>query len=688
MSRHAVPGSSLIRIGWDNYNCEEALDELATFLTTPPGTVDEVALFIGWVHDYLPVYEMRKQMPVIHRALERLRALDLTVGINILTTLGHLDEQGPRMPPMDVPPMVGHDGLQALCQACPRSPALLDQTAERYRLAALEAPAFIWVDDDLRMAHHRPINYGCFCDLCVDQFSQFAGTPYTRDTLVAELSRDLWPAANPVRRQWLAFMGDTMGAILRRAEQAIHAVDPGIELGFMSSDMAWRGYSAGPLTHILGSLASDAMPRVRLRPGGGAYTDYGPMEFVRKAFSIALQNGAARGPNLGPVQSELESFPHQRATKSTHMTVFEASCYIAAGCNGTAFNILGGRSEALADFAPLAAGIAASRPFWRALAEACGDMPCVGYWPANAPDHEARRLVGEAGWPSGGDEGALYRTAALGDMGLPLADSPGAARGVALSGSQAAGYSADDLREVLSGAVILDGEALAWIERQGLTALVGVRRATQLGGHTLEEYTRDPLNGPLGGRYRDARIAFFPGGASWELEPLADDVRILSRSWTFADGPGEPCATLFANDLGGRVATLAYAPWLNNLQRAFRWTVNAAAAWTTRGAVPCQVLHPARVVPFLRLEDGNLVLALANCSFEDITHLDLLWSWPQPPARYLAPDGSWVALAADAVTDTTPPGFTEAVEADPALRVLRVAAPLAAWSVTALAPAG
>lgn len=684
MSRNAVAGSSLIRIGWDNYRSEDALDELVTFLTTPGAPFDEVALFIGWVHDYLPVYEMRKQMPTIRRALERLRELDLTVGINVLTTLGHLDEQGPRMPPMDVPPMVGHDGLQALCQACPRSPQLLEQTAERYRLAALEAPAFIWVDDDMRMAHHRPINYGCFCDECLEQFAVWTGVARSREALVAELSRDLWPGANEVRQQWLDFLGDSMSAILRSAEQAIHAVDPGIELGFMGSDMAWRGYSGGPLTRILESLASEEKPLVRLRPGGGAYVDYQPMEFVRKAFSIALQNGAGRGPNLGPVQSELESFPHQRATKSTHITLYEASCYIAAGCNGTAFNILGTRGEPLSDFAPLAAGIASRRPFWRALAEACGDMPCTGYWPANAPQHEARRPVGAAGWPSGGDEYALYRVAGLGDMGLPLADSAATGSAVVLSGSQAAGYSAAELRELLSGPVVMDGEALEWVERQGLTALVGVRRATQLGGHTLEEYTADPLNGEHAGRSRDARIAFFPGGGSWELDVVGEGVRVLSRSWTFADGPGEPCATLFGNSLGGRVAVLAYAPWLNNLLRANRWMLNAAAAWTTRGAVPCQVLNPARIVPFLRCEGDRLTLALANSSFENVEAVDLLWSWPQPPARYLAESGEWVTLAAEAVQDVTPAGFVEALEA-PGARVLRVSFPLAAWSVGALA---
>jgi hypothetical protein len=686
MSRHAVPGSSLIRIGWDNYRSEEALDELVAFLTTPPGAFDEVALFIGWVHDYLPVYEMRKQMPTIHRALERLRELDLTVGINVLTTLGHLDEQGPRMPPMDVPPMVGHDGLVALCQACPRSAGLLEQTAERYRLAALEAPAFIWVDDDMRMAHHRPINYGCFCEDCLAQFAARTGVERGREALVAELSRDLWPGANEVRQQWLDFLRDTMAAILRSAEQAIHAVDPAIELGFMGSDMACRGYSGGPLTHILEALSSADRPLVRLRPGGGAYLDYHPMDFVRKAHRIAFQNGAGRGPNLGPIQSELESFPHQRATKSTPITLYEASSYIAAGCNGTAFNILGTRGEPLSDFAPLAAGIAGQRPFWHALAEACGDMPCTGYWPADAPRHESRRPVGAAGWPSGGDEHALYRVAELGDMGLPLADAAAAGDAVLLSGSQASGYSAEELRELLSGPVVMDGEALEWVERQGLTALVGVRRAAQLGGHTLEEYSADPLNGEHAGRCRDARIAFFPGGGSWELDPVGDGVRVLSRSWTFANGPGEPCATLFANALGGRVAVLAYAPWLNNLLRANRWMLNAAAAWTARGAVPCQVLNPARVVPFLRREGDRLALALVNSSFEDVAAVDLLWSWPRPPARYLDATGEWVVLAPGAVHDVTPPGFVEALEAQPGVRVLRVTLSLPAWSVTALTP--
>ena len=92
---------------------------------------------------------------------KRVRALKQagipSVGINVLTTIGHNNEAWDYNVPLPFQPMVGHDGAVSKGCGCPNTKPFREYVQAKYALIAKARPDFIWVDDDIRM-HQRGIS--------------------------------------------------------------------------------------------------------------------------------------------------------------------------------------------------------------------------------------------------------------------------------------------------------------------------------------------------------------------------------------------------------------------------------------------------------------------------------------------------------------------------------------------------
>ncbi len=174
------------RISLLQTRCDEQFARLLEFLKAHRPVVEEVSLFTGFTHHlYVPLDEFAARCEMLGRRLDQLRAAGFaSAGINMLCTLGHVDEAWDFWPPLPFDRMVGHDGTPAHSSACPTSPELLEYNRRTYRLVAQARPDFIWVDDDVRI-HHHTIPWPCFCQRCIRLFAgKFPGAPKTRKELV------------------------------------------------------------------------------------------------------------------------------------------------------------------------------------------------------------------------------------------------------------------------------------------------------------------------------------------------------------------------------------------------------------------------------------------------------------------------------------------------------------------------
>ena len=222
------------RIMVPQYETEEQFSRLLTFLKQHRAAMDDVCFFTEyWHHGYYPLDQFSDLAVIIARRIETLRAEGFPrVGINLLDTLGHINEAWDYLPPWPYPPMIDQKGNASKCSPCPTNEEYLEYIGKKYTLIARAKPDFIWVDDDIRMQSHGTGDfYGCFCPECIRK----SGVgDMDRETLLGCLNS---PQGGEARRRWIENNIDVLDRLLHRIEEAVHRVDPQIDLGLMTGGL-------------------------------------------------------------------------------------------------------------------------------------------------------------------------------------------------------------------------------------------------------------------------------------------------------------------------------------------------------------------------------------------------------------------------------------------------------------------
>lgn len=622
------------RIGQPMSMPDEGFERMRKFLLEHREVVDEIAFFETISHHlYLPLEFYENVAATFKRRIATLKNDGvLSVGINVLTTIGHVNEGWDIFEPLPFQAMVGHDGSVSKSCACPNSLELRAYVAGKYTLFAKAEPDFIWIDDDIRMAHHG-VDYPCFCPTCLEILSNTLGRKFDRDGLVAELNE---PQAAALRQAWIEQNVQSIERLLAHVKKTIHCVDPGIRTGLMTAGPGWTTYSPPA-----GDRWFTALGASKARPGGGFYTDERPIEMLGKAYDIGRQ--CALVPDeVSDCQYELENFPYAPLRKGLKTVINECSLAIAAGCNGIAFNALGGdASEAgLAGKEPLLRRIVDTRRFWERLNKECEGRGLMGFWPAWHPHLMARRSVREGeDWFASSPFYDIRKPEVLSRLGLPLGTGR-RGNGAILAGRVAEGFNDEELREMLAGPVLMDAFALEVLAERGLDDLAGVRILAWTDNGMAERFTDDPLNAPMEGALRDIRSEFWgdPYMKSARLALLSPDVRVLSVLETYLGKRHEPCVTAYENSLGGRVIVMGHAPW--RFVEAKQPQIMNAADWTTAGTLPVRIREIVPVVPMVRLAEDRTrgVILLVNSGLDSVDEVTLEVRAPETKVSLAGPE--------------------------------------------------
>jgi hypothetical protein len=627
---------------------------MLAFVKAHAGVVDEVALFDSVTHHlYIPLTDYGPRMAMVHQRMDALRGAGVgSVGINVLTTLGHINEAWDTMPRLPFQPMIGHDGSVSTGCACPNSEGLRAYVRGKYTLVAQAGPDFIWVDDDIRMQNHG-VAYACFCPICLERFTRLTGRIFTREELVQALSN---PESNAVRRAWVELNIRSIESLLGDVEQAIHQVNPHIVTGLMTAGPGWTTYSGMAFERWIHALKA-----TKMRPGGGFYSDASRLEVLDKVYDVGRQR-ALKPEGITDCQYELENFPYQSLKKSVSSVIHEGTLALAVGLNGIAFNALGMWEGALDDFTPIARHAQQVRLVWDTLVKHCDGLPTVGLWVTWTPQLMARRTVhpGE-NWFTTEKSYDFPRAHVLSQIGLPLSveTAPGGAS--VLYGRVIEAFDDDQLRAMLAHGVLMDSSALDVLAARGLGALAGVRIARRIDNGAMERLSGDALSGPHVSEVRDARIEFWGDarGMADVLEPTAPGVRVLATMEDYFRRPIGPCMTAYENQLGGRVVVCGYAPWIFVHSSSKRTQLLNVADWITYGKLPVRIDETLPLSPIVRANEDTTrgAVVLLNHGLEPIdmatlhvrascTNMRMITPSGTQPLTTLAEPGGWqVTLA-------------------------------------------
>ena len=348
---------------------------------------------------------------------------------------------------------------------------------------------------------------------------------------------------------------------------------------------------------------------------------------MRKSHEIGRQS-AALPPWVENIQSEIENFPYQPLRKSAHITVTEAAAHIGAGCTGAAFNVLPFSADELDDFAPMLQSIHTTRPFLDLLVRTIGREPLAGVcagWNRDAMItgnlHEGRWLDSDHG-----DFSATY-PAELYEIGIPPAYSMEAADVVMLKGDAVYAFSEEELKNILAGAVYMDGKCLANLRDIGMSGFTGFESGDTFDRDCIELFTPHRLNGEIKGRQRDVRQSFWREQAV-EIIPHAKNAEILSSMVDYEGSQVAPaCMGLFENSLGGRICVSGYAPWTFLQSGSKSYQMKSVFRWLSKDTLPAYIGSYNKICIWARRATGNsakIVLLNASHDVAKDVHLKVL----------------------------------------------------------------
>jgi len=608
------------------YETDAQFGRLVASLDAHRSAIDEISLFTDyWHHGFHPLDRFAELSETMRDRIDALHAAGFaSVGANVLSTMGHLDEAWDFFP-MPFPTEMYIDGTRAKSMVCPSSSDWRRYIAEKYAMVAKANPDFIWVDDDMRMA--RASKNICFCPVCL---AMFDGGRWTRETLSAEIGSQ---TGSETRAAWAEWTVSTIEDILRIIEQTVHAVAPRTEIGLMTTGV-------GSLyTNDAAHRWFAALGGTRGRLGGGFYSDAAPREMLEK--SLAIARGCIAYPaTVTNIQYELENFPYQKLGKSVATVLNECALSFACGCNGVAFNALKDLPGSMEPYEELMTAIELERPAWDSFLDATPGTRMVGLYIAERPNVFCREPeIGDTlrRMPQGG---YAHPAQILMEIGVPITLDPAGATGTVLSGNAAAYFDDASLERILDDGALIDGTTSQILFDRGLGHLCGVRVGRSYDNGVYERFSRHPLNGPYAEDARDARLAFWSASAD-SLEATVEGVETLSCLVGYDGSELGVCASAFVNAEGGKVVTLGYAPWTLLSSSAKRTQVLNAVDWISGSTLPMLIPKVVRVTPLVRVnEDGTkLAAVLLNTSYDSSGSLEIRMRTSASDARLLTRDG-------------------------------------------------
>lgn len=598
-----MPAGFSLRLLPHLWRTEERVLEVLALLKAHP-EISQVAFFTSSTHAPLPLGELRERAAHLREVMPRFKAIGVSVGINHLATIGHLDEDVEHTLPAWWQHLIDSKGVVAKGSFCLSDPRVRDYVRDSYRALAQAEPEFVWVDDDVRLEGHAPLGCACFCELCLEAFAKYSGKRWSREELVASFGGARENSLS-LRRAWMEhnrrYIADALSLI--RAE--VDETNPQLSLGFMTTPLIYSGADFSRWAHC---LEGDQKAPVKWRPGGGFYEESLPAAFVTKMHFIGAQ--VAPLPDaIRDIQYEHENFPYQSIRKSRTVFAAEIAAAIGAGCTGAALNVMGLTPDSIAEYSPLFQRLQDCSAFFHRACDAFGRSACEGIGIATSPDALAAWNP-DGAWPCDNPWDVLPAANEWSEIGLPFSYGEQGRCIALLLGDGVLEWSRAQLEEILSGAVIMDGRALMHLQEMGLENHAGFKREGARAHDAIEVLGDDEINGEYSGWSRDCRPAFW-SQESYLFSALNNKSRELSRLVDFQKRDLGIASGVYENEMGGRVAVLGYSPWkmMHSLSKTNQ--LKTLCRWLSRETLPAYLESYARALLWCRRDAKNQTALMA-----------------------------------------------------------------------------
>ena len=370
----------LMRLRAPNTESDEQWAKTLSILKANRGACDEV-----WFSTGIGVPDMawhREHAARLVRYADECRAAGIVPSLQVQATIGHSDSVSSieSTAGKSWGGFTGRGGTECRHCNCPRQPGFLAYVREMSKIYAAFRPAYVWIDDDLRIMGHSPGSpwdktsagwIGCWCKTCIEAFNAETGGKWTRETLDAAMGKE-----SALFDRWERFSFASIAEVARAIAEGFHAVSPKTRLAYQHGK-----YRNDSQIAVFKALHEATGLPVGSRPGGGAYYDILPYGPALEGFASASQRKHLGDPEYIAVWCpEVETFPRTFASRTVQSILVEAFMSLACGMNAVSLLIMDTRKETFEWYdKSLLKPISDERPFFDAYVAANKDSVPAGF---------------------------------------------------------------------------------------------------------------------------------------------------------------------------------------------------------------------------------------------------------------------------------------------------------------------
>lgn len=488
---------------------------------------------------------------------------------------------------------------------------------------ASHRPDIIMVDDDLRLMNRD--GFGCACPLHMAEFNRRAGTNLNREELFEHIKNK----TSESKRFIEIFVDTQRDSLIGAAKEyraGIDEIDPSMQGAYCEVN--------GEFGYELAEIISGKGKPVILRVNNGNYHPYGARKlstaFGRAAYQIATHSGKA-----DVLLAETDTCPQLRYSTGAMSLHSHFTGTILEGVNGAKHWITRLHTMELNSGKAYRKTLAKYRGFYDELMKIAPHISPVG---CRIPMPSVWKSPYEPGAPQfGWSENVLER------LGLPMYFSKNPGGAVFLYGGEDAGFTDEEILNMLSGPLFLSANSAKRLIDRGFGEFIGV---------DIRQWEGDVISKEIlcgDGSILSTQIR------PMELIPTDDSVDVSSINMHKVDEntstPLFPAVTTFKNKLGGTVTVFCGDPKTNFVYyEAFSFLCESRkkqfiTLLTEAGQLP--LYYPEDSEVYLRagnLPDGALFIGFFNISLDPMDEIPLFVEKEIKSAERLMPDGSRKAV--------------------------------------------
>ena len=435
-------------------------------------TVEEVVLFVAgeeWNNGLLSAKEEDMWLDTVKRSGAILKKAGIAVSLNPWMTALHCDRG--RVFPKDrrFKPMVSPAGRKSRACASFADPGWHRYLYSLYGRFAKLGFRVMWVEDDFRYLNHAPLEWGCgFEPQVIRRFERTIGRKTTREEVLKNILKPGKP--HPWRARWMETWREIHLEVARGLAKAVAENAPsGTKLGLMSSVPAAHSVEGRDWRRLFDALLIDGA--VAHRPH---YAPYGEEPGKHKDHSIMMLDMQKRlRPDACEVAPEVENWSFTNWWKSDTQTWAEMALCLFHGSDALLLDLFPFTGNPVDEEPQIGRLLDRSRPALKWIAARFSkslETRGVGIpWREDAQAH-VRTAEGRSLYEL--NASSLSPGHLLLPCGVPVSASLGKVN--AIFGSLAWSFSDEELLELLSGGVLLDGESADILCRRGLGRHIGV----------------------------------------------------------------------------------------------------------------------------------------------------------------------------------------------------------------------